>query len=120
MKRWRKSTWALLIWCALILVWAIGGGAAAADECANEPGSTFLSARDAQEACEAGAGIGVAIILFIGFIGFCFFSLIWLMTRSSKRDCPTCGHGVKKGLTSCASCGHDFARVAVAPVVPAA
>jgi hypothetical protein len=44
-----------------------------------------LSASDAQSACEAGTGIGAAIVLFIGFCGFVFFSLIWFMTRPKQK-----------------------------------
>jgi hypothetical protein len=97
-------TWVLIIWSALILIWAIGGGAS--NDCASEP--TQLE----QDACEAGTGLGVALILFIGFIGFVFLSLIWLMTRPSGRDCPVCGEKVKKGQTKCPSCAHDFAAAA--------
>jgi len=70
MKRphWRKMTWALILWTLFILVWAIAGGAS--NHCGSE--STQLN----QEACEAGTGIGVALILFIGFIGFVALSLI--------------------------------------------
>lgn len=80
MRRWRKMTWVLIAWCALILVWAIAGGSSAANSCKHQ---TY------QNACQAGAGIGVAIILFIGFCGFVFFSLIWFMTRpreSAQRN----------------------------------
>lgn len=101
---WRKMTWVLIIWSALILLWAITG--AAANECANEP--TTLE----QDACEAGTGIGVALILLIGFFGFAFFSLIWFMTRPRGRECPACGERVKKGQTTCPACGHDFAAAA--------
>lgn len=124
MRKWRKMTWAIWAWCALILVWAIGGGSSAASDCADEKGSEFLSAADAQSACEAGTGIGIAIVLFIGFCGFIFLSLIWFMTRSKKRDCPRCGDGVKKGVLLCGSCGFDFnslgAPAAVAPSTVAA
>jgi TM2 domain-containing membrane protein YozV len=102
--RCRKATWALVIWCALILIWAIAG--AAGNECANE--ATELN----QSACEAGTGIGVLLILFIGFFGFVFLSLIWIMSRPRKRQCPACGEDVNKGLTACPSCGFDFAAVA--------
>lgn len=105
--RWRKSTWALIIWTVLILVWAFSGAGAA--DCGNQTGSEFLSAEDAESACQAGTGLGVLFILFIGFFGFVFLSLIWFMTRSKSRDCPVCGNGVKKGKTVCSSCGHDFA-----------
>ena len=79
--RWRKMTWVLIVWCALILVWAIAGGASSASNCANQTGNAYLSAQATRNACNTGAGIGVALILFIGFIGFVFFSLIWIMSR---------------------------------------
>ena len=101
---WRKMTWVLIIWSVPILVWAIAG--AGGSDCGSE--ATQLN----QEACEAGTGIGVALILFIGFFGFVFFSLIWLMTRPKGRQCPACGERVKKGVTACPSCGHDFAAAA--------
>lgn len=104
---WRKMTWALIIWSALILVWAIGGGASA--ECENE---------EYTSACEAGTGIGIAIVLFLGFVGFVILSLIWFMTRPKGRICPQCGHNVKKGLTQCASCGHSFMLQTSAPMPP--
>jgi hypothetical protein len=72
---WRKMTWVLIVWCAIILVWAIAGGGAAADDCADKVNQLN------QDACEAGTGIGIAIILLIGFFGFAFFSIIWFMTR---------------------------------------
>lgn len=115
---WRKMTWVVIAWCALILAWAIAGGSSAAHktaaECAHE---TILSVKTCEEAHQAGAGIGVAIILLIGFFGFVFFSLIWFMTRPRGRSCPVCGEDVKKGRTVCDKCGHDFA--AAASVMPA-
>jgi hypothetical protein len=68
---WRKMTWVLVAWCAIIVAWAIGGASSATSNC----GAGY------QDACVAGAGIGVAIILLIGFFGFVFFSLIWFMSR---------------------------------------
>jgi hypothetical protein len=100
---WRPMTWVIFVWCALIVVWAIAGGSSASNQCAQ---SAY------QNACNAGAGIGVALILFIGFIGFVFLSLIWFMTGRGRRDCPACGRGVKRGKTVCPACGHDFAASA--------
>lgn len=100
-------TWALIVWCALILIWAIVGSAA--NNCSGQTGSQYLSAHSAQQACQAGTGIGAVFILAVGFIGFVFLSLIWLMTRPKGRDCPVCGTTVKRGKTACPSCGHDFA-----------
>lgn len=80
-RHWRKMTWVLIVWCGLILLWAIVGGANSASTCANQTGSAYLSAQAAKNACDAGTGIGVALILLIGFFGFVFFSIIWFMTR---------------------------------------
>ena len=68
----RKMTYVVWAWCLLILVWAIAGGSSAASSCQS---SAYTNA------CQAGAGIGVAVILFVGFFGFVFFSIIWFMTR---------------------------------------
>ena len=87
MRNWRKMTWALWIWSALIVVWIVSGTNAA--DCGSQPGDTFLTAREAQAACEAGTGIGAAIVLFIGFCGFVFLSLIWFMTRPKEKAPPT-------------------------------
>lgn len=98
--RWRKATWAIVIWSAVILIWAIAGGSTA--NCGSE--STELN----RSACEAGAGIGVALILLVGFFGFVFLAFIWLMSRPKNRPCPRCGEDVKKGQMACSSCGFDF------------
>src|SRR3712207_3160136 len=112
MRKWRKMTWALWAWSALILVWMFAGGGSAAQECANQRGDTFLSAEDAQAACEAGAGIGILLVAFVGFVGFLFLALIWFMTKPKGRDCPVCGDFVKRGAVVCGGCGHDFRQVA--------
>jgi hypothetical protein len=70
--RWpRKMTWVLIIWCLLILVWAIGS--ASSNDCGSERSENL------QSACEAGTGIGVLLVLFV------FFSIIWFMTRPKDR-----------------------------------
>lgn len=116
MRKWRKMTWVILIWCALILVWAIAGGASGNHQSVQQCMSGgFLTQQQCQNAADAGTGIGVAIILFIGFVGFVFLSLIWFMTGRGNRDCPACGRGVKRGRTVCSNCGHDFAAAANSP-----
>lgn len=107
MLRWRKMTWVLIIWSALILVWAVAGGGSAANDCADEVGET------ARSACEAGTGIGILLVLLIGFFGFVFLGLIWFMTRPKNRPCPRCGEDVKKGTMECRSCGFDFRGMGV-------
>lgn len=83
--KWRKMTYVLWGWCLLILTWAIAGGGSAASNCAQQTGDQFLTAHDAQSACQAGAGIGILLVLFIGFFGFVFLSIIWFMTRPKDR-----------------------------------
>ena len=73
---WRKMTYALYAWCALILVWVIAGASKASHTCDH---SAYLQA--CQAGAHAGTAIGVAIILLIGFVGFVFLSIIWFMTR---------------------------------------
>jgi hypothetical protein len=106
MRRWRKMTWVIWLWCAAIIVWAVAGGSSAANNCSDAA---------YQDACNAGAGIGVAIILLIGFFGFVFLALIWFMTRPKTRPCPRCGDDVKKGIVVCRSCGFDFATIGSTP-----
>jgi hypothetical protein len=81
-RKWRKMTWVLVVWCGLILVWVASSTSSAthktAAECAH-PG--LLTRKACEEANNAGTGIGIALIFFIGFFGFAFFSLIWFMTR---------------------------------------
>jgi hypothetical protein len=103
-------TWVLLIWSTIFLVWAIAGAGSA--DCGSE--ATELD----RSACEAGTGLGVAVIFVFWFVGFVALSLIWLMTRPKGRDCPVCGEKVKKGRTKCESCGYDFAAAASVSVEP--
>ena len=74
-------TWVLIAWCTLIVVWAVAGANSATQKCMQGQGSSGLTAHDLSHACSAGAGVGVLIVLFIGFVGFCFFALIWFMSR---------------------------------------
>ena len=113
MRRWRKMTWVLVLWCTIILIWAIAGGASSNPKgyCESHP-SAYLSQKACEEAHTAGTGIGVAIVLVVGFVGFVFFSLIWLMTKPRRRTCPVCGEDVKRGLTVCKNCRHDFVAAA--------
>jgi hypothetical protein len=99
--RWRWATWALLIWSFGVAVWLVVG--LSSRGCQDEDGDIK------QTWCEIGTGVGVGVIVAIGFMGFVVLSLIWLMSRPRLRTCPTCGNDVCKGVTVCESCGHDFA-----------
>lgn len=109
MRRWRKATWALVIWTGLMALWAVAGVSAVGDNCAGRTGSAL-------EACQAGTaiggGIGLTLIAMVWFIGFIVLALIWLMSRPQRRLCPACGAQVRSGVTVCPSCSYDFAGAA--------
>ena len=114
--RWRKMTWAIVVFSVLMLIWAIAGAA-------SNPGVTEQEIQDCvadglftRQECEdtletagdVGTGIGVTIIFILWFLGFIILSIIWFMTRRRGRVCPHCGEDVKKGRTTCQNCGYDF------------
>lgn len=102
---WRKMTWAVLIFNVLMLIWLIAGVASATHnpQCAH---TAVLGAKACQNATDAGAGIGAGIVIALWVAGDVILGVLWLVTRG--RVCPTCGRGVRKGLTACRACGHDF------------
>lgn len=105
MRKWRKMTWVVIAWCVLMAIWIVAALASGdSGECARE---TYRGACEARE--DVSKGIGVIVLWFIWFFGFVALSLIWFMTRPKGRDCPVCGEKVKRGLTQCPGCGHDFA-----------
>lgn len=74
MRSWRKSTWAILIWTALIAIWIIVG--------VNNVGNLPATGSDAENAGRAiGTGIGVTLILMVWFIGFIVLAIVWFMSR---------------------------------------
>lgn len=112
---WRKTTWVILAFNLLMLIWLVAGvGSASSDslaECAKEADEVL------REACEAGtaigAGLGAGIIIFLWVTGDVILGVIWLVTnRKTTRECPVCGTDVKKGVVKCPSCGHDFRAAA--------
>jgi len=100
--RWRKMTWVLNVWNVIFLIWIIGGISSRPSQSCPPGDSLCVNASD------TGTGIGVALIIFLWFLGFVVLSLIWVMTRRRGRLCPHCGEDVKKGRTTCAKCGYDF------------
>ena len=98
--KWRKATWALIVWSALILFWVISG--LVNSDCGNQ------AKYGDSTACGIGTGVAIFLILGVGFFGFVFLSLIWLMSRPKNRLCPQCGQDVPKGQTVCGGCGFSF------------
>lgn len=77
--KWRKATWALAIWNALMIVWlATASGGIGPFSCAGETGAALA-------VCEAGVNIGLSLglsfVLIVWLIGFIAFALIWLTSR---------------------------------------
>jgi hypothetical protein len=78
-------TWALIVFTGIMVAWMIVGAASATNshaiaQCVAYAGGV-LSAQDCQNASQAGAGIGVALLIGVWFMGFVVLSLIWFMTR---------------------------------------
>ena len=107
MPRWRFMTWLILAFNLLMAAWLIFGVGGAVNNA--DCGSQVDQA--AQDACEGatavGAGIGGIFIFVLWALGDVILGVLWLVTKSSKRDCPGCGHGVKEGVTACKKCGYD-------------
>jgi zinc-ribbon domain len=108
MRNWRKMTWVLIGFTVLMAIWAIAG--TGQTDCGD------LTDEAEKLGCDAGEGIAVGIIFLLWFLGFVVLSLVWFMTRpKDRRECPACGTHVKRGETTCPSCGHDFRAAARAP-----
>jgi hypothetical protein len=121
-------TLTIVLWSGLMLAWLIAGTSAAQStvteaDIADCTAGGFMSRADCvsllEGAEDVGTGIGVTLIFVLWFFGFIVLSLVWLMTRPRRRMCPTCGEDVRKGVTVCRACGHDFKATPVVPSTPA-
>jgi hypothetical protein len=118
-RRFRKTTWAFIVWTGLVLLWLAHAGSAAQD-CANQGQITGPNAHLWQQTggdilkagCQAGAADEARRVLLVGAIGYV---LIGLIRMANRRRCPVCGENVAKGKTTCSSCNHDFAVAASTP-----
>ena len=62
---------------------------------------------------DLGSGLATGLVIFLWVAADVILGIVWLVTnRSGKRDCPSCGKSVKRGLTTCQNCNHDFASAA--------
>jgi predicted amidophosphoribosyltransferase len=50
----------------------------------------------------------VMLVMMLAFAGV-FVLVIRALATPGRRVCPVCGSPVKRGLTTCATCQHDFA-----------
>ncbi len=101
----RPLTVVIIIFNVLMLIWLVAGVGSAGQSCQSE---TYV------EACQTGAAIGGAAIVFLWALGDIILGVIWLVTRKPQRTCPVCGSNLAVGLTVCPTCGHDF-RTAATP-----
>lgn len=101
---WRIFTYVILVVNLIFLIWIIAG-ASSSNSTKDCGGLTSQQCNDAQN---VGKGIGVAIIIVFWVLLDIILLVLWLITNRKKRDCPVCGHSVKKGQFTCKNCGHDF------------
>ena len=101
--RRRILTWVIIAWIILTLIAAVGY-AAADQACVGSGGFEELGCR-----LQARLGFRAAIAWLV--IGTIVLGIVWIITqpRSKTRECPVCGSDVRKGVTQCHVCGHDFA-----------
>lgn len=106
MPRLRPLSWVIIAINLLFLYATVSGvSSAAEDSCEGLFG-------DSLSACQAGTaigtGLGVGIILFFWVSINLILLTIWLVSNKKQRECPKCGRKVKRGLTSCPKCEHQF------------
>lgn len=77
MAHWRKSTWALVIWTVLMILW-LATTLQREFNCDRESGA-------ARAVCDAGASIGMSLgpslVGVVWFFGLVTIGLIWLASR---------------------------------------
>jgi hypothetical protein len=97
---WRKSSWALIIWTAL-MIWGVFSSAWAAAKLCAETTRTYPGD------CSGSVLFSVYVVLFIWFV---VAVPLWVIRHSAKRKgriCPACGRSVPVSRMRC-SCGYSF------------
>tara|TARA_Y100001970_G_scaffold48673_1_gene61761 strand:+ start:95 stop:520 length:426 start_codon:yes stop_codon:yes gene_type:complete len=110
MKNMRKFTWFILLVNLLFFIWVIAVGAESAGTPEVCEGLTGEDLEFCEDLNDIGTGLAIGAIIFIWALIDIVLGILWLVTNKGKRECPVCGLSVKKGLTSCNSCGYDFAK----------
>lgn len=82
MPKWRKATWALVLWNVLMLIWIASGISASTDNCSGLTGTDLTAC---QAGTAIGAGIGVTALILLWFLGFVVLGLVWLMSRPKEN-----------------------------------
>ena len=103
---WRKSTWALILWTALMALWEGYLG-------------SILNCAYADQVCHAKETGNYTVVFFLWIFGAVPVAIFWYSSRPNKpRPCPACAMSVPAGLLRCQRCGFDFAAAAAGRVVP--
>ncbi|WP_375475978.1 hypothetical protein [uncultured Jatrophihabitans sp.] len=102
---WRIFSYVIVIFNLIMLIWVIAGSVAAQHD---DSSCGSLDAKTCQDAKDVGTAIGVTALIVIWVIVDIILGILWLVTNRKTRDCPVCGHGVKRGAFQCRNCGFDF------------
>lgn len=78
MRVWRKSTWAIVLWTALFVVWIAAGVSGVSNRC---DGLTGQELSVCQAGTAIGGGIGVTLLIFLWLIGAAILTIIWFASR---------------------------------------
>lgn len=110
---WRIFTYVILAFNLLMLIWVIAGAAGGSGQPTD---CGVLDAETCNDASDAGTAIGVALLIMLWAFGDIILGILWLITNRKKtRECPACGHDVKKGIFVCNRCGYDFRSALAGP-----
>ncbi len=113
---WRKMSWVILIWNALMIAWLV----AALTTAHNGSNCGTFDTQACHDAYNTGLAIGAGVLVAIWVVGDIILGIIWLVTKGNRRGCPACGLPVKAGVVQCKKCGCDFRVAAAAAARPAA
>ncbi len=103
--KWRKMSWLIIVFTAIMAVWIVSAIGSADPECP----ANVTNCAAYQAGADVGTGVAAVLLFFIWLIGFFVLAVLWFMTRGRHRACPICGNDVKKGRSVCKKCGFDFA-----------
>lgn len=95
--RWRKITWALLVWCVAMVVWlaVVVLQAPTGEHCSNGN-------------CMPAAVSGALPIVVLAIGGFFVLGLAGVASRPPRPPetlCPYCGVDVSADVSECSNCG---------------